>query len=42
MAINPIASRNRTGRGADKDFVENGLSVIRARDEFFLKLRYTF
>jgi hypothetical protein len=42
MSINPIASRNRTGRGAYKDFVDNGLSVLRDRDELFLKLRYTF
>ncbi|MCP3982937.1 MAG: hypothetical protein GY723_01025 [bacterium] len=42
MPINPIASRNRTGRGASKSFVENGLSAIRDRDELFLRVRYTF
>ncbi|MBW2243769.1 MAG: hypothetical protein JRH01_17430 [Deltaproteobacteria bacterium] len=42
MGINPIASRNRTGRGASKDFVDNGLSVIRDRDEFFVRVRYSF
>jgi hypothetical protein len=33
---------NRVGRGADKSFVENGLSGIRERDEFYLRIRYTF
>ncbi|MAE93579.1 MAG: hypothetical protein CL910_02865 [Deltaproteobacteria bacterium] len=42
MEINPIASRNRTGRGASKDFVQLGLSAIRDRDELFARLRYTF
>jgi hypothetical protein len=42
MSINPIASRNRTGRHAYDDFVQNGLSVIRDQDEAFLRLRYTF
>ncbi len=42
MAINPIASRNRTGRGAGKDFVDNGLSAIRDRDELFVRVRYSF
>jgi hypothetical protein len=32
----------RTGRHAQKDFVENGLSVVRDRDEIFLRVRYTF
>jgi hypothetical protein len=41
-ALNPIASLNRTGRHANTDFVENGLSVIRDRDEAFLLVRYTF
>ena len=42
MAISPVALSNRTGRHANKDFVENGLSAIRDRDEIFLRLRYTF
>jgi len=42
MAISPNALSNRTGRHAYKDFVENGLSAIRDRDEFFLRIRYTF
>jgi hypothetical protein len=33
---------NRVGRGAYKSFVENGLSGIRERDEFYLRIRYTF
>ena len=41
-ALNPIASLNRTGRHANTDFVENGLSVIRDRDEAFLLVRYSF
>jgi len=41
-ALNPIASLNRAGRDAYRDFVENGLSVIRDRDEAFLQVRYSF
>jgi hypothetical protein len=41
-ALNPVASLNRTGRYANNDFVENGLSVIRDRDEAFLLVRYSF
>jgi hypothetical protein len=40
--VNPVASLNRVGRHAYEDFVENGLSVIRARDEVFLQIRYSF
>ena len=32
----------RFGRNANKSFVENGLSVVRERDEIFLRVRYTF
>ena len=32
----------RAGRNAYDDFVENGLSVVRDRDEVFLRIRYTF
>jgi hypothetical protein len=32
----------RTGRNSQNDFVENGLSVVRDRDELFLRVRYTF
>ncbi|MGH0038187.1 MAG: DUF1302 family protein [Myxococcota bacterium] len=32
----------RAGRNAEDQFVENGLSVIRQRDEVFLRVRYTF
>jgi hypothetical protein len=33
---------NRVGNGAYKSFVENGLSAVRERDEFYLRIRYTF
>ncbi|MCP5068774.1 MAG: hypothetical protein GY946_19610, partial [bacterium] len=42
MPITPTALSNRAGRHANKDFVENGLSAVRDRDEFFLRIRYTF
>ncbi|MDJ0787217.1 MAG: hypothetical protein QNK05_10460 [Myxococcota bacterium] len=42
MSVNPIASRNRTGPGAYQDSVERGLSVVRHRDEAYLRIRYTF
>jgi len=40
--VNPVASLNPIGRGRNNSFVENGLSVLRDRDEAFLKIRYTF
>jgi len=33
---------NRVGAHADQDAVENGLSVLRTHDEFYMTLRYTF
>jgi hypothetical protein len=42
MPINPILAGNGFGRHANSSFVENGLSVIRERDEIYLRLRYTF
>jgi hypothetical protein len=42
MAVEPTVLANRVGRHAYTDFVENGLSAIRDRDEFFFRLRYTF
>jgi len=42
MPIHPTALTDRVGRHASEDFVENGLSAIRDRDEIFLRLRYTF
>jgi hypothetical protein len=42
MAISPTSLSNRTVRHAYKDFVENGLSAVRDRDEIFLRVRYTF
>ncbi len=40
--LNPIALDNLTGPGAYTQWVENGLSPIRQRDEAFFILRYTF
>lgn len=40
--VNPVASLNPIGRGRNNSFVENGLSVLRDRDEAFLKVRFTF
>jgi len=42
MAISPSSLSNRTASHAYKDFVENGLSAVRDRDEVFLRVRYTF
>jgi hypothetical protein len=43
MPINELAiATQRFGRNAYKSSVENGLAVIRERDEIFLRLRYTF
>ncbi|MAE96644.1 MAG: hypothetical protein CL910_18510 [Deltaproteobacteria bacterium] len=42
MAVTPLVLSNRVGRHAYKDVVENGLSAVRDRDEFFMSLRYTF
>jgi hypothetical protein len=42
MALNAPANYNRTGSHGYDEFVENGLSPIRDRDELFLLLRYTF
>jgi hypothetical protein len=42
MALYPTALSDRAGRGAYNDFVENGLSAVRDRDEIFMKIRYTF
>ena len=42
MALNQTSLGVRAGRNAYDDFVENGLSVVRDRDEAFLRIRYTF
>jgi hypothetical protein len=42
MAFESTFLGNRVGRHAYKDFVENGLSAVRDRDEIFLRMRYTF
>src|SRR5574338_79050 len=42
MALYQTVLGTRAGRHAYDDFVENGLSVVRDRDEFFLRIRYTF
>jgi hypothetical protein len=40
--VNDIVATNRVGRGANSQFVENGLSAVRERDEAFLRIKYTF
>ncbi len=41
--INPLAPGiNRTGGHAYDSFMDNGLSVVRDRDEVYLRIRYTF
>ena len=43
MPINGLAPvTERFGRNAYKSFIEPGLSVVRERDEIFLRIRYTF
>jgi len=42
MALEQTVLGIRAGRHAYRDFVENGLSVVRDRDEAFLRVRYTF
>jgi len=43
MPVNEIApAGDRNGANIFKDSVENGLSLVRNRDEVFLRLRYTF
>jgi hypothetical protein len=41
-ALTPVSLDNRVGPGAYKSHVQNGLSVIDERDEFFMRVRYTF
>jgi hypothetical protein len=38
----PVALPERVGRMANKSWVENGLSLVRERDEAFMRIRYTF
>ncbi len=43
IPLGPARNRVPDGDGnAFKDQVENGLSVVRDRDEVFLRIRYTF
>jgi hypothetical protein len=43
MPVNELGpAANRTGRNAYDQGVDNGLSVIRKRDEVFMRLRWTF
>ncbi len=42
MATNEIAILNRVGKNAYSDYIENGLTILRDRDEAFIRLRYTF
>jgi hypothetical protein len=41
-AITPVSLGNRVGKGAYSSHVDRGLSLIRERDEVFLRVRYTF
>jgi hypothetical protein len=41
-AITPISLGNRVGKGAYSAHVDRGLSLIRERDEIFLRIRYPF
>ncbi len=38
----PTSMPDRAGRGANETYVENALSLVRERDEIFLRLRYNF
>jgi hypothetical protein len=40
--LNPTSAQTRVGKSAYSDFVENGLSIVRHRDELFMRIRYTF
>jgi hypothetical protein len=40
--VAPGTAAGGAGRGAQRAYVENGLSQVRDRDELFLRLRYTF
>jgi hypothetical protein len=40
--LTPASLGNRVGPGGYRSHVQNGLSVIEERDEFFLRVRYTF
>jgi hypothetical protein len=41
-AMTQVGPANRVGTHAYKDAVENGLSLLRSRDEAYLMVRYTF
>jgi hypothetical protein len=40
--LNPLSLDNQVGRGAYTSWVENGLAVVRQREELYFNLRYTF
>jgi hypothetical protein len=40
--LTPVSLGNRVGKGAYSSHVDRGLSLIRERDEVFLRVRYTF
>jgi hypothetical protein len=42
LSINPVAPSNQAGQDAYNTWVENGLSVVRDRDEAYVRIRYTF
>ena len=41
-ALTPISLGNRVGKGSYSSHVDRGLSLIRERDEIYLRVRYTF
>jgi hypothetical protein len=40
--LNPLSLDNQAGKDSYSTWVENGISVVRQRDEAFFNLRYTF
>ena len=42
LSRNPIAPSNQAGAWSYNSWVENGLAVIRDRDEVYMRIRYTF
>ncbi len=42
LPLNPIAPSNQAGAWSYNSWVENGLAVIRDRDEVYMRIRYTF
>jgi hypothetical protein len=42
LPLNPIAPSDQAGAWAYRSWVENGLAVVRDRDEVYMRIRYTF